>query len=112
MPDDDTDRTAPPAAPTGKSKPDPVVRREAATPEVTRWRYTGPPSRVYSMIPVTVDPGDVIDHPRAPADDGCWQPTLDKATKRPDNWRDDPVPGFGLALRESEPLTEEELSNG
>lgn len=52
-----------------------------------RWRYTGPPERVYTHIPITVDPGAVIAWYEQPAGDGCWEPTDDPVTQLPDNHR-------------------------
>jgi hypothetical protein len=50
-----------------------------------RWRFVGGFSRVYTSVPVTVSPGDVVAWPTAPAADGCWEPTDSAVTKRPDN---------------------------
>jgi len=52
-----------------------------------RWRYTGPPGRVYTIVPVTPQPGDVVET-WGPLD-GCWEPTDAEPTRMPDNWRPD-----------------------
>lgn len=55
------------------------------------WRYDGQPGRVYTAIPVTPAPGDVVAWPRIPSDDGAWTATDSPATRRPDNHRPDPA---------------------
>lgn len=64
---------------------------EAPGPAWTSWRYVGDIARVYAHIPVTVVHGDVISHFGLPAADGNWDPTDAEPTKRPDNWRPDPL---------------------
>lgn len=79
------------------SRPDPVAEAPdaaASIPEAaarpvaggTRWRYRGPRGRIYTHIPVTPQPGDVIAWPEIPAGDGAWEPTGDDVTRMPDNW--------------------------
>lgn len=62
-----------------------------------RWRYSGPPGRIYTIVPVTPEPGDVVET-WGPID-ACWTPTDDAPTRRPDNWRPDlpATPGAGPA---------------
>lgn len=73
-------RTSPATVAGDDNPPPPAVE----APPV-RWRYTGGVPRTYTHIPVTVAPGDVIDHPEPPAADGLWEPTGDPATTGPDN---------------------------
>ena len=55
-------------------------------PDATTWRYTGTITRVYTNIPVTINPGDTIAWPNAPTDDGNWEPAEDTTpTRQPDN---------------------------
>ncbi len=55
-----------------------------AAPSV-RWRYTGPPGRIYTNVPLTCHGGEVIAWPTSPADDGAWEPTTDPVTALADN---------------------------
>lgn len=79
-----------PASPVETQPPD--TAQAQATPEPPaewgNWRYTGPPDRVYTNIPVTPAPGDVVTWLGPPATDGCWEPTSDEATRLPDNHPD------------------------
>ena len=73
-------RTTPPEPPTDLPPlPDPLAG-------VPRWRYAGDAERIYMSVPVTVRWGDVIALPTIPADDGCWEPTDEAWTRRPDNY--------------------------
>lgn len=84
------DTTADDAA--NEPAPDPqadVCDRRGPAPS-GRWVYTGPPGRIYTHIPVTVDPGDVIAWVELPAGDGAWEPTDDEVTRFPDNHRPEP----------------------
>ena len=51
------------------------------------WRYTGDLTRIYTNVPVTVSPGDVISWPQMPALDGFWEPAGSDTpiTRWPDN---------------------------
>ena len=75
-----------PTEPPVDTTDDPADPDASGTPAaVTKWQYTGPVERVYTAIPITVAPGDVIDHAGPPADDGCWKPTRKAVTRQPDN---------------------------
>lgn len=55
-------------------------------PEVSRWRYVGDVERLYMSVPVTVQPGAVIEHAGRPADDGWWEAAGEsEVTHLPDN---------------------------
>jgi hypothetical protein len=84
------------AAPAGDGAPTTDAPDTAQVPETApdgpewgNWRYTGPTGRVYTAVPVTPEPGDVVTYCGPPAEDGCWEPTDATATRRPDNWRPD-----------------------
>lgn len=76
-----------PARAAGTSNPPAGEPAAAAADQAVtgRWRYTGGVTRTYTTVPVTVAPGDVIEHPDLPAGDGLWEPTSDPATTVPDN---------------------------
>lgn len=76
-------------APVPDPQPD-VCDRRSPTPSMSRWVYTGPPGRIYTHVPVTVDPGDVIAWPELPAGDGAWESTDAEVTRLPDNHRPEP----------------------
>jgi hypothetical protein len=67
----------------------PAAQTASDGPRWGNWRYTGPPGRMYTAVPVTPEPGDIVTHCGAPAADGCWEPSDAEATRRPDNWRPD-----------------------
>lgn len=52
------------------------------------WRYTGPAGRVYTALPVTPEPGNVVAWPQAPSTDGCWDQVNEPVTRLPDNHPD------------------------
>lgn len=57
----------------------------ASHDELPRWRYVGPDRRIYTSVPVTVDPGDVVPCAEIPASDGFWQETDQPYNRLPDN---------------------------
>ena len=89
---------APPvtAAPAPAPAPAKPAKAAPAAARPRRWRYTGPSGRIYTLSPVTVDHGDVMEYPALPCDDGCWEPADDDDTTRwPDNHRPEaPPPGY------------------
>ena len=52
---------------------------------VPRWKYVGTDRRIYTSVPVTVDPGDVVPCAVIPASDGFWQQTDQPYNRLPDN---------------------------
>lgn len=84
---------AAPEPPDGTTEPTPGRRQELdpvagmdVLDEWARWRYDGPTGRIYTNIPVTPDPGDVIAWCDDPGGDGAWTLTADPVSRRPDNW--------------------------
>lgn len=74
--------------------PDPV-------PEVPdRWLYSGPSGLIFSHVPVTPEPGDVIRWPVNPTPEWMWAPTELPVSRDPDNWRPEPEP----SLSDTEPV--------
>lgn len=54
------------------------------------WRYLGHRTDiVYTAVPVTPAPGDVVGWWGPPGHDGCWEQTDAEPTRMPDNHRPD-----------------------
>lgn len=68
-----------------------------AVPGWGNWHYIGPAGRIYTNIPVTVSPGDIVTWPEIPAPDGAWFPTDDPPNRHPDNWQPEPEPPIDAA---------------
>lgn len=73
-------------APVDAAPPAEVVEMPDRFEGVPRWKYTGPDRRIYTSVPVTVDPGDVVPCAVIPADDGFWAETSEPYNRLPDNY--------------------------
>jgi hypothetical protein len=83
-----------------------VVPEVDAGPDWGNWRYLGPAGRIYTNVPVTPEPGDVITCLGIPAGDGAWEQTDADVTRQPDNWRPEPTADEAAHLRGDTPHTE------
>ena len=52
---------------------------------MTLYRYTGPSGRVFPAVPVTPEPGDVVDWRDLSPDPLCWEPAPKAKAVRPND---------------------------
>lgn len=84
MPEPDTTPTPDDRAPKPAPPPHPADEPDAEPADgAGTYRYDGPDERVYTVVPVTVRPGDVVLLPHRL--DGHWTRVDADATRLPDN---------------------------
>lgn len=85
---------------------DPPAESEPPAPlEWSNWRYIGHrDDLVYTAVPVTPQPGDVVGWWGPPGHDGLWESTDDEVTRMPDNHRPEITEAEAAKLRGDETL--------
>ena len=85
-----TGETLPPADDAVPIEPAPPAEPVEPAPVWGNWRYLGHRTDiVYTAVPVTPQPGDVVGWWGPPGHDGLWEPTDAEPTRMPDNHRPD-----------------------